>query len=228
MIKKTHTTNILVFIIFTAFAFILISTLCYAEESEHRSTGEISRGKKWNSRWKREMNVHKSNRNGKSEIIALVQYMSGDTATGLGINITLDDTVVGGLGLGHNFSDHLSVNSSLYFGSMDITAGAFGMAAEGDTSLVSLNINIEYNISKNNLTPLFTGGAGFIKFDGEYDNGPEIKETDLSYNLGAGLRWDIANKFLLKTIYKVTWVKLEDADESMLFNGVNFSAGYMF
>ncbi len=65
------------------------------------------------------------------------------------------------------------------------------------------------------LTPLITGGIGFIDFEGEIVIlGLTYSETNFSYNVGAGVRWDIGDTFLLKLLYRLTWTEQEDTDDT--------------
>jgi hypothetical protein len=52
--------------------------------------------------------------------------------------------------------------------------------------------------------------------------------ADFSYNLGGGLRWDINDHFLIKAIYRATWITMEDTDDAVLLDGISFSVGYIF
>ena len=75
---------------------------------------------------------------------------------------------------------------------------------------------------------MITGGIGFINFRGDWGPGFDFNETDFSYNVGGGFRWNITDHFLIKAIYKATWTKLEDADSSFLLDGIAVSIGYTF
>ena len=169
-------------------------------------------------------NAQEWSRKGKGEIFALGQQMTGDTTTetitGLGIELEVDDTIVGGFGIGFNFHDHLNLNMDMFFGSTDLIIKGYGAT---DTDLLGMDFNLDYNILKSRFTPMITGGIGFINFSGS-----GFDETDFSYNLGAGFRWDITDHFLIKGIYRATWTELEDTDDSILLDGISLSIGYVF
>ncbi|MBI5676564.1 MAG: porin family protein [Nitrospirae bacterium] len=167
-------------------------------------------------------------RKGKGEFFVFGQSMSSDAVTGLGIELEIDDTIVGGFGVGTNLTDHVNLNTELFFGSTDVTARGFGSSINGDTTLFGGDFNLDINILKGRITPLITGGIGFINFNGDYDGGSSFQETDFSYNVGGGLRWDITDHFLFKAMYKATWTTMEDSDESLRFDGANVNIGYMF
>ncbi len=167
-------------------------------------------------------------RKGKGEIFALGQQMNGDTVTGLGMELKVDDTIVGGFGAGFNFDDHLNLNMDIFFGSTDLTARGFGAAARADTTLFGMDFNLDYNILRSRFTPVISGGIGFIDFRGDINRYYYFEETDFSYNLGAGFRWDVSDHFLIKGIYRATWTELEDTDGSIRLDGISVSIGYLF
>ena len=172
-------------------------------------------------------NAQEWSRKGKGEIFALGQQMTGDTTTGLGIEVEVDDTIVGGFGIGFNFHDHLNLNMDMFFGSTDLIAKGPGTTVKTDTDLLGMDFNLDYNILKSRFTPMITGGIGFINFSGDF-SGYDFDETDFSYNLGAGFRWEITDHFLIKGIYRVTWTELEDTDDSIMLDGISLSIGYLF
>ena len=77
------------------------------------------------------------------------------------------------------------------------------------------------------LTPVVTTGLGFMSFSGNFA-GIEFKETDFSYNVGAGLRWDFADNWFLKFLYRARFTTLQDSDGSLLLNGLSLSIGYVY
>ena len=172
-------------------------------------------------------NAQEWSRKGKGEIFALGQQMTGDTTTGLGIEVEVDDSIVGGFGIGFNFHDHLNLNMDMFFGSTDLIAKGPGTTVKTDTDLLGMDFNLDYNILKSRFTPMITGGIGFINFSGDF-SGYDFDETDFSYNLGAGFRWEITDHFLIKGIYRVTWTELEDTDDSIMLDGISLSIGYLF
>ncbi len=200
MKRKVHTIRLWsIFVSLLIFA--MTSTICTAEE------------------WSRK---------GKREVFAIGQYMRGDTTTSLGITLELDDMFAGGIGAGYNYNDHINLNFDLLFTSTDVTAKGFGSTLEGDSTLIGWDVNLDINILKSRITPMITGGIGFIRFDGEYETGTPFEETDFSYNVGGGVRCDVTDHFLIKAIYRATWTKMEDTDEAILLDGITLNVGYIF
>lgn len=194
---KVHTTKFFTITILSLLAFVMTSSVCSAQE--------------WS-------------RNGKGQVFGIFQTMGGDSTTvggGPQVN-TLDDTTVYGLGIGADITDHWNVNMDLLFGSVDEVAThptLLGYTKEHNIWL--WDINVDYNIMKDRLTPVLSAGIGLINFS-------EWEESDFSYNLGAGARYDISDNFFIKAMYRITWTKMEDTDDALQLDGFSVSIGYMF
>jgi opacity protein-like surface antigen len=206
MIRILQRTRFLGIISLTAMAFLLTSNDCRSQD------------------WSRK---------GKTELFVLGQQMDGDSTSadelGISFDIEVDDTFVWGLGVGHNLNDYINLNGDIWFGSTDIESAPLGIPVKADSDLVGMDFNLDYNILKSRFTPIVTGGIGFIYYDGNFDvGGSDFSETDFSYNLGAGFRWDIGEHFLAKALYKLTWTELEDTDDTLKLDGVNLSIAYVF
>lgn len=173
-------------------------------------------------------NAQEWSRKGKGEFFASGQYMGGDTTTGLGATLELDDSVAGGFGFGYNFNDNLNLNMDMFYSSKDATFKKGSYKDEGSADLFGFDINLDINILKSRFTPVITGGIGTIRFSGDWKKGLPFDETDFSYNVGGGFRYDVTNHLLIKAIYRATWTKLKDTDKSVRFDGVAISIGYMF
>lgn len=201
MKKNTFSLTLLVSLIFLVLlSFILTSGICRAEEWSRKS---------------------------KKEFFLLCQYMGGDTTNHLGVALEFDSTTVGGLGVGLNLNDHLNLNSDLFIGSTDFTAIGLGLTSEDSCTLVGWDANLDLNMLKTRFTPMVRVGFGFIAFNGDHHGG-NFRETDYSYNLGGGFRWDVTDYFLIRALYRATWTELEDAKDTILFDGISLSIGYIF
>lgn len=163
-----------------------------------------------------------ASRQGRWEVFGLLQQMDGDSTSDGATDVEVDDTAVGGLGVGYHFNEHIAVNLDLWLGQTDIEYGAFLI----DADMLGLDFNVDYHILDRPLTPLVTAGIGFIHFDGETAVlGLGYEETDFSYNLGAGFRWDIGDHFFAKALYRLTWTELEDTDDTITLDGVTLGFG---
>jgi opacity protein-like surface antigen len=162
-------------------------------------------------------------RMGRTEIYGMVQTMGGDTASEGWMELTVDDFVAGGFGIGYNLLDNFNLNAEMYFGSTDIETPAWIGPFKMDADVLGFNANMDYNILFGPFTPLVTVGIGYIRFDGDHG----VEETDFSYNLGGGFRYDVY-PFFFKAIYRATWTQLEDTDDDLMLDGVTAFVGYMF
>ncbi len=163
-------------------------------------------------------------RQGKSEIFGMFQTWSGDTldvdlGLGYGESGTIGSSTLYGLGAGYNYTDNLNLNTDWLFGSQDwtLTIPSMGSATE-KMSISNWDINLDYNILKSRFTPLVTGGFGFCHISDDY----LASETDLSFNVGLGCRWDITDNIAIKALYRLTWVDIQDADMAS-FDGFTLS-----
>lgn len=165
-------------------------------------------------------------RQGGLDIFLLGQQMLGDSTKDKKFSLDLDveDTFVVGAGLGVNLNDNINLNFDAWTGGTDIKLRGLGKA---DSDLVGVDVNLDYNILRTEVTPVITGGIGFIRFSGSLDD-RSFDETDFSYNLGGGVRWDLSRNFFLKGLYRFTWTKLDDTQNRILFDGFSFSVGYVF
>jgi opacity protein-like surface antigen len=198
----TRTTRAGAIIISSFATLFMISTICSAQE------------------WSRK---------GKGEFFGMVQTVGSttmhSTIPGLEFSAKVDSTTLYGLGFGGNINDHFNLNTDFLFGSQDWTATWEDVTVTEDYNLWLWDINLDYNVWKGRLTPLVTGGIGFLNI-----NGGLVSETHFSYNLGAGLRWDLTDNLSLKALYRwtSTWDALEDSDDKLELDGFSFGIVYMF
>ena len=176
-------------------------------------------------------NAQEFTRKGQTEIFGMFQTMSSETISMFDINwgtrfdFKADETFIYGFGIGHNLTDHWNVNTDFLYGSQDWSLDMWWfVSGPTSTDIFLWDINVDYNILKGRLTPYVTAGIGLFNFIDDYD----FEETDFSYNLGAGARWDISDKFLLKAIYRFTWTDIEDTDDTAQFGGASISFGIKF
>jgi hypothetical protein len=166
MIRILQRARFLGIIFITAMAFLLTSNDCKAQD----------RSKK-----------------GNTEIFVLGQQTDGDSTgadkLGISFGIEVDDTFVWGLGMGHNFNNHLNLNVDICFGSTDIESVIFGIPLKAGSDLIGMDFNLDYYILKNRFIPIVTGGIGVSYYDGDLGfSGNDFSETEFSYNFGAGVR----------------------------------------
>jgi opacity protein-like surface antigen len=173
-------------------------------------------------------------RKGKDELLLIVRPVTIEktTSSKYGAELEMEDTTFYGFGAGQNLDDHFNLNfDAAFFTNFDfklITGGT--VIDHSDVDSMSMNLNLDYNIFKDRLTPLVSAGVGFIRFDGDWDNTlfSNFSETDLTYNLGVGARWDIMDNIGFKAIYRSMWVDMKDADDTTRFDGISLSLAISF
>lgn len=166
-----------------------------------------------------------SERKGKNEFHLGMQMLDGDSSTFRGYDVGVDDAELYGFGFAYNFSEHITLNADLAFSSSDMFIEGDGDSAILDADISSIDLNIDYNIFANRLTPYISGGVGMIRFSALYGM---AEESDFSYNYGAGIRWDISSSIFVKAGYKALNFKMKETDSSMQMDGFGFVLGFNF
>lgn len=170
-------------------------------------------------------------RKSRVELYGFGEYLTGwekTTFLNQGGSLEFDSAFGGGIGTGFSLGDCLDLNTDFSLARLDVTGRVPGASVTGDSTLLRWNVNLDYNILKRRFTPLITGGAGIMHFNGEFGRGAEFSETDFTWRVGAGARWDITDHLFAKAIYRVNWVSLEDSDHSTMFHSVALMLGYAF
>ena len=157
-------------------------------------------------------------------------YLSGADSTKSGsVKIELGKGFAGGAGFGYNFSDYLNLNTTIGVGTIDIKGSSPGTSIEIDSTIFTMDVGLDYNILKKPLTPFITGGVGFIHFGGDIGgSNATISETDLTYGVGGGLRWDINERWFLKAMYRANWTSLQDTDGTSMYHSFTLGVGVKF
>jgi opacity protein-like surface antigen len=159
-------------------------------------------------------------RSGKTEIYGILETLGGYSEStsffGTTIEAGFDDAFVYGAGLGYNITDNWNLNTDFVFGSQDAYVETGTSKATESANVFLWNVNVDYNILAEPLTPLVSGGLGYAIYSGEGD------ATCFTFNIGAGGRWDISDNIFIKALYRMTWFETDDQ------NGIYFGVGYMF
>ncbi len=167
-------------------------------------------------------------RKDKSEFLLIVNPVSiSDTeSTKYNATLKIEDTTFYAFGAGFNVHDNINLNfDAAFFTNFDFKLKQNHTVVDhADVDSMSMNFNLDYNILNQRITPVVSAGLGFIRFDGDWDNSffGIFSETDFTYNVGAGLRWDITDFIGFKAVYRNMWALLEDADDPTRFDGVSF------
>ncbi|MBN1154576.1 porin family protein [candidate division KSB1 bacterium] len=157
------------------------------------------------------------------EAFGIIQQMSGDEATGLGVPVKVAANTGGGFGFGFNI-ENFNLNIDLIFSSTDIMIDNNEM----DVSLFLFDANLDYSILKLPISPVVTAGIGSVNFADSNVQASEFNEADFSYNLGGGIKIIISDHYLIKGLYRSTWTKIKDTDDKIQFTGFTIQLGYVF
>ncbi|MGH8491569.1 MAG: outer membrane protein [Moraxellaceae bacterium] len=161
--------------------------------------------------------------------------VQSDTYVGENGSVAETENSVGwGFGVGFNFNENFTLSGNFNWSDVDYTGtmapGAGNILGpldvDGELETSTININATYNVFRKAVTPFITGGFGATYLDTNIPNGPAYpvcwydpwygyycgtavptkSETDFSYNIGVGLRWDVVDNFYLKATANRLWL----------------------
>lgn len=128
----------------------------------------------------------------------------------------------GGIGVGYNLTDHLNINTDVVFSKVNVTDQGVNLSA--NTTHISGHVNLDTYLLQGPIAPFLTGGIGVNSFDGS--NGAfKISKSELSYKVGAGLRWDLTNSLFAKAVYRTAWADIRNSER---FHTVSLMLGVKF
>jgi opacity protein-like surface antigen len=172
------------------------------------------------------------------ELFAEAGYMRGAdahaTIDGDQQTLSTSSHWLGGAGFGYNIGPYFNLNFDGLANSERLTDtvsnGVSTASSKENVYSGKFMFNVEYYPFKACITPILTGGVGVIYTwnNDIFDNDMYLSETDLAYDAGAGLRWDITRNMFAKVIYKATWSKFHNFDDRQLYDGLFFSIGWKF
>ena len=187
----------------------------------------------------------------KVEVYGLGQYLHQEDThfsdPNLGnVTMKMDDTGLGGVGTAYHFSDYFSVRADFMFGEATLhTQGSDGMdVAPAQTAFLQTGrINLDYNIINRRLTPILSAGIGYqyLQIDQDYTyavhgthgthyvtESSYYYETDFTWNVGVGVRWNVTDQFFIKAMVGPQWLQYSGANNiTTQFEGF-FVIGWMF
>ena len=181
-------------------------------------------------------NAQEWSRKGKTELFGAIQLLGSEEikytfSDILPVRLDIDNAAIYGIGYGYNMTDHWNFNTDLLFGSADTDVKIVKTTAETeDMDYILFDINLDYNFWKSRFTPVVSGGVGIMDFgiDTSATGVGEVHESNLSYNLGAGIRWDIEDNLLLKVMYRSTWTELDDANQDLQYDSFSLNIAFMY
>jgi opacity protein-like surface antigen len=194
------------------------------------------------------------NRTARMEVYGIGQYLHSEDIGFNGprgnVNVKMDDTGLGGFGLAFHFNEFLAVHADFMFGdatfSGDMPTAAGGTIHESqDAFLQTGRFNLDYNIINRRLTPFVTAGIGYQYLETEWDNRPPGSwwdpwygwqrghhqhgwETDFTWNVGGGIRWNITDQLFIKATVGAQWLEYSGAKGITTQLEGMFAIGWMF
>lgn len=149
------------------------------------------------------------------------------------VDITFDNSWAFILGGGYHLNDNLYLGGEMTFANTGFTG--YGEDPEtGEESFLKqdlrewgLLVGIEYNLLKGPITPYVSAGLGFTYLETPVPDGdpeyicvpgywqwwcywayPVYSHWSFTYYAGAGIRWDINDRTVMRLAYKSNWVDI--------------------
>jgi opacity protein-like surface antigen len=192
------------------------------------------------------------NRKGRWEFYLLTNWVDSQTIEFTGrSSIDVSDDHGWGFGFGYNVNEHFELAGEFSWISANYRVNTLDQnnqpaRTSGRLDAGTTNFNGTYNILKGPITPYVTGGLGWTFIDSNIPSGPPgatcwwdpwwgyvcsgyqptHTESSFSYNVGAGLRWDVTESFFLKGGVSNLWIDMKNASPSFLKWQLTF--GLMF
>ena len=179
--------------------------------------------------------VRPGGRGGTWEFFMPLTYLPSWTLDGQGgSKANLDATWGFGFGFGYNLSDHFQMNGLFSWSARNYDATYVYQNGQtkkyGNTEYSStFSLNAIYYLLPGNISPFVSGGAGITYVDTSIPTGaggpttcwwdpwygyvctdgyPTKTETDIVYNLGLGVRFDLNRSFSLQPSYNKAWIDM--------------------
>ena len=192
-------------------------------------------------------------RGGNWESTIQVVGTSSESSSGEnGSSLDIDSDVGIGFGLHYNFSDHLALGFDMFFAKPRYEA-TFNTEEDGlvsvrhDMSVYNGQLNGTWNMLDGPFTPYLQLGIGWTYLDSNVADGPPVNgcwwdpwwgyvcrsfystysETDFSYGVGAGLRWEFTNSMFIKASYNRVEVNASGSADPT-FDSAKLELGWMF
>ena len=187
----------------------------------------------------------------KFEVYGLGQYLHQfDTTFNdpyLGsVKMKMDDTGLGGVGAAYHFNDFLAVRADFMFGEATLhTQGPDGMdVTPAQTAFLHTGrLNLDYNMINRRITPVLTAGIGYQYLEIDENQTFDVQgiyrsyhttqsasyyETDFTWNVGAGFRWNVTDQFFIKVMAGPQWLQYSGANNITTQIEGFFVVGWMF
>lgn len=184
----------------------------------------------------------------------VVYQLSQDITFDGNSTVDFSDDVGVSLWWSYRFNEHLDLQAALDWSEMDYDATFRSQTAgleanvSGDIETFVPKVVLNYNILKGPLTPFLSGGVGWAFVDTNIPNSrvqvgcwwdpwwgyicTPYQSTrsfdDFTYQLGAGVRWDINRSYALRLVYERHWLDYSKASSTPDFDQFRLGMAFMF
>jgi len=193
-------------------------------------------------------------RDGRFEASVILAYQTGTSESFEGgSSLDIDSSAGWGVSFGWNWTSRLHLSYRLLANKPKYIANivpedpeVVPQVVDYTMSKYSHQLNFTYNILQGSFTPFVSGGIGWTKLDSNIASGPPqtgcwwdpwwgyicygewntYSTSEFSYNLGAGVRWDINNALFSRAAYNKEFLSLDNG--SLDFDTVTVEIGLMF
>jgi opacity protein-like surface antigen len=193
-------------------------------------------------------------RDGRFEASVILAMQSGvDKSSENGSSLDVDSSTGWGISVGWNWTAKLNLQYRLLVNKPKYLAIVIPedpdqpvLPVDHKMSKLSHQLNFTYNFLDGNITPYLAGGIGWTKIDSNVPNGSvsggcwwdpwwgyvcwsdwkTYTASKFTYNLGAGVRWDINNFVYSKAAYTREFLDVKSG--SLDFDTITLEVGLMF
>ncbi len=194
-------------------------------------------------------------RSGKWEATFMLTHNDEVFVEGLqGASLDVKETTGWGASLGYNYSDHLQFNLEFLSSVPNYTATFISdedtpqvEIIQHELNVVHTQFNAVYNFRAERLTPYVQAGLGWSYVDSNIADGPAqgvcwwdpwwgyvcegyqptYHESNFTYNVGVGLRYELDNEMIFKVSYGRAYSNLSHSDD-LAIDIFKFEIGALF
>jgi opacity protein-like surface antigen len=150
------------------------------------------------------------------------------------LKFKFDSEFMYGFGLAYDFTDRVSSRLEFTFGQPRYEMEFNGSKLSGKSWLTTGKWNVDYNLLKRPLTPFVSAGIGYLYIDTGIPSGPPeyfvwwdyywgpivtvsqptVSEWCFTYNVAAGLRWDLSDTGVVRLSVASNWVDMNNVSST--------------
>jgi opacity protein-like surface antigen len=200
-----------------------------------------------------EANAKQTKRDGKWEAsFKVLSSLSTDINGEMGSSLDVDSDIGWGFSLGYNVNPHILVNYELtsitprYDATLvDENDDPYNLKHKMD--MYNSQFNVVYNLLTEQFTPFVQAGLGWSYVDSNIADGPPNgfcwwhpiwgyicesyqnthDDTRFSYNVAAGVRYELDNSMFFRASYQQNWIDLSGSD-SLSVGMIHLEVGSIF